>query len=48
MLVSKKNEGMKKKKKRWKRGEGKYSVYFGWFNNFSNQPEVCTEACPQP
>lgn len=42
MLVFKTNEGKKKKKKS---GGGKeLFVFFGCFNNFSDQPEVYTRA----
>ena len=41
MLVSKTNEGMKKK---MGGGRKESSVFFGWFNDFTDQPEVYTRA----
>lgn len=47
MLVSKMNKAMKIKKEMGGGGE-ESSVYFGWSNDFSDQPEVYTKARPKP
>lgn len=48
ILVSKTNEGMKNNnKKKWV-GEGKSFVVFGWFSDFSDQPEVYKRAWRRP
>lgn len=48
MLVSKMNKGIKEKQNEMSGGGNESSVYFGWFNDFSDQPEAYTRAGSQP